>query len=258
MLTSAGLPAYGLAKSRSTSCFSTSVLRARRSCSSVSWRCPSSSAIAISARPMTSLARTSSLRQTWTSSRRPLDSWASRWARGGSCQMLGSASSRCSASRRWLLSGRSKMLLELQDLLQKVVRLVEDLFHGLVSVTVLESLAAAAGTDVVAPDAGEIQRWRPADDSDRSQRPIVLVTDRPRFLIGGIPAVAALFVAVVLLLARVPVGVGFLFLIISIAAGLYARGGKSGYYDVAQDGSLGHFYGRRVPAGLSAMRRTKP
>ena len=100
--------------------------------------------------------------------------------------------------------------------------------------------------------------WLPADHSDRSQRPIVLVTDRPRFLIGGIPAVAALFVAVVLLLARVPVGVGFLFLIISIAAGLYARGGKSGYYDVAQDGSLDHFYGRRVPAGLSAMRRTKP
>src|SRR5438445_8763169 len=169
MLTSAGLPAYGLAKSRSTSCFSTSVLRARRSCSSVSWMCPSSSAIAISARPMTSLARTSSLRQTWTSSRRPLDSWASRWARGGSCQMLGSASSRCSASRRWLLSGRSKMLLELQDLLQKVVRLVEDLFHGLVSVTVLESLAAAAGTDVVAPDAGEIQRLRPAEWQPRGR-----------------------------------------------------------------------------------------
>src|SRR2546421_8986376 len=164
MLTSAGLSAYGLAKSRSTSCFSTSVLRARRSCSSVSWRCPSSSAIAISARPMTSLARTSSFRQIWTSSRRPLDSWASRWARGGSCQTLGSASSRCSASRRWLFWGRSKMLLELQDLFQEVVRLVEDLFHGLlVSVTVLESLAAAAGADVVAPDAREIQRLRPAE-----------------------------------------------------------------------------------------------
>src|SRR5438552_8570285 len=94
--------------------------------------------------------------------------------------------------------------------------------------------------------------WLPADDSDQSQRPIVLVTDRPRCLIGGIPAVAALFVAVVLLLARVPAVVGFLFQIISSAAGLYARGGKSGYYDVAQVGRLGQFYGRRVTACLSA------
>src|SRR5438445_13854788 len=96
------------------------------------------------------------------------------------------------------------------------------------------------------PDIWARMLWLPADDSDRSQRPIVLVTDRPRFLIGGIPAVATLFVAVVLLLARVPVGVGFLFLIISIAAGLYARGGQSGSYAVAQHGTPGHFYGARA------------
>jgi hypothetical protein len=108
------------------------------------------------------------------------------------------------------------------------------------------------------PDTWARMLWLPADDSDRSERPIVLITDRPRFLIGGIPAVAALAVAVVLLLARVPVLVGFLFLAISMGAGLYARGGKSGYYEVAKDGSLGHFFGRRVPPGLSAMRRTKP
>src|SRR5438132_314479 len=62
--------------------------------------------------------------------------------------------------------------------------------------------------------------WLPADDSDRSQRPIVLVTDRPRFLIGGIPAVAALFVAVVLLLAR----------------GRAARGGEAGGLAIAGGG----------------------
>ena len=55
------------------------------------------------------------------------------------------------------------MLLKLEDLFQQVVRLFEDLFHGLVSVTVLESFAAAARADVIAPDAGEIERLRPAE-----------------------------------------------------------------------------------------------
>ena len=49
------------------------------------------------------------------------------------------------------------MLLELEDLLQEVAGALEDLFHGLVPVTVLESLAAAAGADVVAADAGKVQ-----------------------------------------------------------------------------------------------------
>src|SRR5256885_15589071 len=106
---------------------------------------------------MMSRARGSSFRQTWTSSRSPFDSWASRWARWGSCQMLGSASSRCSASRRWPFWGRSKMLLELENLLQQVVGGLEDLFHHSVSVAGLESLAAAAGADGVSADAGGVQ-----------------------------------------------------------------------------------------------------
>ena len=55
------------------------------------------------------------------------------------------------------------MLLELEDLLQQVVRPLEDLFHGSVSVAVLESLAAAAGADVIASDAGKVQRLRTAE-----------------------------------------------------------------------------------------------
>jgi hypothetical protein len=50
------------------------------------------------------------------------------------------------------------MLLELEDLLQQVAALLEDLFHRLLtSVTVFEALSAAAGTDVVAADAGKVQ-----------------------------------------------------------------------------------------------------
>ena len=50
------------------------------------------------------------------------------------------------------------MLLELKNLLQQVVGALEDVFHGLAPVTVLEPLAAATGADVVAADPGEIER----------------------------------------------------------------------------------------------------
>ena len=54
------------------------------------------------------------------------------------------------------------MLLELKNLLQQVVRVVEDLFHLLVPVAIFETLSAAARADVVAPDAGKVQRLRAA------------------------------------------------------------------------------------------------
>ncbi len=50
------------------------------------------------------------------------------------------------------------MLLELVNLVQQLFGAFEDFFHGLMPVTVLESLAAAARTDVVPADSGEVQR----------------------------------------------------------------------------------------------------
>jgi hypothetical protein len=41
-------------------------------------------------------------------------------------------------------------------------------------------------------------------------------------------------------------------------AGLYGSRGKNGYYEVGADGGLGHFFGRRAPAGIRAMRRSRP
>jgi hypothetical protein len=55
------------------------------------------------------------------------------------------------------------MLLELEDFLQDVVGALEDLFHGLVPVTILEALAAAARTDIVASHACEVQALRPPE-----------------------------------------------------------------------------------------------
>jgi hypothetical protein len=62
------------------------------------------------------------------------------------------------------------MLLELKNLLQQVVRVFEDLFHLLVSVAVFEALPAAAWADVVAPDAGKVQRLRPAKRGPHRRR----------------------------------------------------------------------------------------
>jgi hypothetical protein len=100
--------------------------------------------------------------------------------------------------------------------------------------------------------------WLPPDDIDESERPIVLITDRRRSLTGGVPMIVAFVVAIVLFLVRAPSAIVLLFLVISIAAGIYARGGRNGYYEVAKDGSLGEFLGRRVPIGLRSMRRTRP
>ncbi len=62
------------------------------------------------------------------------------------------------------------MLLELKNLLQQVVRVVEDLFHLLVSVAILEALTAAARADVVASDAGKVQRLRPPEWGPHGRR----------------------------------------------------------------------------------------
>ena len=58
------------------------------------------------------------------------------------------------------------MLLKLQDLFQEIAGVLEDFVHSSVSVAILEALATAAGTDVVAADTGEVQglgpaKWRP-------------------------------------------------------------------------------------------------
>src|SRR5207253_1035791 len=129
MLTRAGWSAYGPENKRSTSCLPRSASRDFNSADSSLSRWPSFSAIAISARPARSFARDSSLRQVVTSSRKPFASWASRWPRPGSCQTPGSASSFWSWSSRVALRARSKMLVELEDLLQQAPGSIEDLLH---------------------------------------------------------------------------------------------------------------------------------
>jgi hypothetical protein len=55
------------------------------------------------------------------------------------------------------------MLLELKNLLQQLIGPFEDLFHWLVPVTVLESLAAPTGADVVSANSGKVERLGPPE-----------------------------------------------------------------------------------------------
>ncbi len=75
-------------------------------------------------------------------------------------------------------------------------------------------------------------------------------------MIGGVVALVGLVAAVALFIAHAPLPMVALSLVISVAGAYYVPGSKSGYYEVAQDGSLGDYLGRRVP-DLSWMRRVK-
>ena len=99
--------------------------------------------------------------------------------------------------------------------------------------------------------------WAPQEGSEPDERPIVLITDRRRWMIGLIPAVLGILLLSALFLARAPVVLLLLPIAIAIAAARYGAGGQAGYYEVKEDGSLGDFLGRKVPPGLSQMRRSK-
>ena len=99
--------------------------------------------------------------------------------------------------------------------------------------------------------------WTPKEGSEPDERPIVLITDRRRLMIGLIPAVLGILLLSALLLARVPVVLLILPIVAIIAAARYGGGGQTGYYEVKEDGSLGDFLGRRVPPVLREMRRAR-
>jgi hypothetical protein len=96
--------------------------------------------------------------------------------------------------------------------------------------------------------------WIPNDSQARPS--IVYVTERRRRLIGGLLIALALVVMLVIAVTSAPAGLVVIALFIIVPGGAYALGGDSGFYEVAQDGSLGEFLGKAKP-DLRAMRGTK-
>ncbi len=99
--------------------------------------------------------------------------------------------------------------------------------------------------------------WVPKEATGIQDRPIALVGDRRRWLIGLIPTVLGFLLLTALALIRATLVLLLLPMAIAIAGARYAAGGRAGYYEVREDGSLGDSLGRKTPLGLSEMRRTK-
>src|ERR1700686_2787969 len=98
--------------------------------------------------------------------------------------------------------------------------------------------------------------WVPDGSSSPARRSIVYVTERRRRLIGGMFIALALGVMLAIVLTAAPIGLVVIALFIMVPGGAYALGGDSGFYEVAEDGSLGEFLGKAKP-DLRSMRGTK-
>ena len=102
-----------------------------------------------------------------------------------------------------------------------------------------------------------VQRLWVPDGSGVSRHPTVLVTDKRRLVMGGAIMAGGFAVVIGGSAIHAPSMLGLIALVIEVVGGIYAAGGKrSGFYEVAPDGSLGEYLGRKKP-DLRAMRPTK-
>lgn len=99
--------------------------------------------------------------------------------------------------------------------------------------------------------------WVPDAGSSPARRSIVYVTERRRRLIGGVLLAVGLIVMLAIAVTGAPFGLLVIALLLVVPGGGYALGGDSGFYEVAEDGSLGEFLGRAKP-DLQSMRGVKP
>ena len=96
-----------------------------------------------------------------------------------------------------------------------------------------------------------------SDTTARGPRSIVLVTDRRRLLIGGLVMAFGLVVVIAVRVAHAHWAFAVSALILELIGGLYLTGGqRSGFYEVAADGSLAKYLGKAKP-DLRSMRVVK-
>ena len=86
---------------------------------------------------------------------------------------------------------------------------------------------------------------------------MAFVTDKRRLIVGGATMVMGFAVVIAVRAIHAPWTVALIALFLELVGGLYAAGGqRSGFYEVAQDGSLADYLGRKRP-DLKSMRGTK-
>lgn len=102
-----------------------------------------------------------------------------------------------------------------------------------------------------------VQRLWVPDGSAPGRRPVAFVTDKRRLIVGGAIMVVGFAVVIVARAMHAPWTVALTALFLEVVGALYAAGGqRSGYYEVAPDGSLGDYFARKKP-DLSSMRPMK-
>ena len=97
--------------------------------------------------------------------------------------------------------------------------------------------------------------WVPERDSDL-RRPVAYVSDRRRRTIGTVLIALGVGAALAVPLTRAAFWLAFVPLLIAWAGAAYAGGGRTGFYEVDDEGGLGAFLGRSKP-DLSSMRAVK-
>jgi len=102
-----------------------------------------------------------------------------------------------------------------------------------------------------------VQRLWVPDGSAPGRGPVALVTDKRRLMIGGAIMVVGFAVVIGARALHFPWAVALIALILEVVGGLYAAGGqRSGFYEVAPNGSLGDYLGRKQP-DLKSMQGIK-
>jgi hypothetical protein len=82
------------------------------------------------------------------------------------------------------------------------------------------------------------------------------VIDRRRRTIGAVLIAIGIVAALAVLLTRTAYWLAFVPLLVAWAGAAYAGGGRTGFYEVDDDGGLGEYMGRLKP-DLSSMRAVK-
>jgi hypothetical protein len=98
--------------------------------------------------------------------------------------------------------------------------------------------------------------WVPEHDSE-TRRSIAYVSERRRRIAGTVLIALGVILALAVLVTRAAFWLAFVPLLIAWGGVAYAGGGRTGFYEVADDGGLGDFLGRTKPE-VGSMRPSKP
>lgn len=99
------------------------------------------------------------------------------------------------------------------------------------------------------------QVWVPERDS--GARPIVYVTERRRGIAGAGLIALGVILGLTVLAVRAAFWLAFVSLLIAWAGVAYASGGRTGFYQLSDEGGLGEYLGRARPE-LGSMVARKP